>query len=377
MAGKLEKAVEIYRSLGYEETDFEDILNLGTGSSEEQKIAREGLKAGEWLEIKQLSENTYGFVPVVDVDLGKLAIFAIRVGVDAKRAAHILRQGSEVALKAVEARGETYAMNFIKAACTSNRRIWEHSLSVLGTLAINLVHQMNLDIPESVEYMKDWAAVTAMVLGSERKEQNFDEGFAPAKEDIIRRFIEHIEMGISVNVPSTGPFSKVLIWGVENNVLTKEAAMEQVFYALNIAQRPGDRKELMNVLEQIGLTDDDIRSRAETIIPLLGLGETALLERFAPVLIENASEDLLYQVLISCSFAKVKKIKKLILNATLKREKPKSAKEYEEWLLLYKQDEDKSISKLADSLEKAWGLELEKEDFGGKHRNFGNFLSLR
>ena len=362
MSSKLEKAVEIYRSLGYEETDFEDILNLGTGSSEEQKIAREGLKAGEWLEIKQLSENTYGFVPVVDVDLGKLAIFAIRVGVDTKRAAHILRQGSEVALKAIESRGETYAMNFIKAACTSNRRIWEHSLSVLGTLAINLVHQMNLDIPESVEYMKDWAAAAATVLGSERKEQNFDEGFAPAKEDIIRRFMEHIEMGISVNVPSTGPFSKVLIWGVENNVLTKEATMEQVFYALNIAQRPGDRKELMNVLEQIGLTDDDIRSRTETIIPLLGLGETALLERFAPVLIESASEDLLYQVLISCSFAKVKKIKKMILNAALKREKPKSAKEYEEWLLLYKQDEDKSISKLADSLEKAWGLELEKED---------------
>ena len=34
MASKLEKAVEIYRSLGYEETDFENILNLGTGSSE-------------------------------------------------------------------------------------------------------------------------------------------------------------------------------------------------------------------------------------------------------------------------------------------------------------------------------------------------------
>ena len=79
MAGKLEKAVEIYRTLGYEETDFEDILTLGIGSSEEQKIAREGLKSGEWLEIKQLSENSYGFVPVVDVDLGKLAIFAIRV----------------------------------------------------------------------------------------------------------------------------------------------------------------------------------------------------------------------------------------------------------------------------------------------------------
>ena len=36
MASKLEKAVEIYRSLGYEETNFKDILNLGTGSGEGQ-----------------------------------------------------------------------------------------------------------------------------------------------------------------------------------------------------------------------------------------------------------------------------------------------------------------------------------------------------
>ena len=362
MASKLEKAVEIYRSLGYEETDFEDILKLGLGKKEEQKIAKDGLKSGEWAQVKQLSENSYGFVPIVNVDLGKLAIFAIRVGVDAKRAAKLLRGGSEVALGAIEARGKNYAMDFIKAACTSNRRIWEHSLSVLGMLAIKLVHQMNLEIPESVEYMKDWAAVAAILLKSKRKDHNFDESFVIEKEEIIRRFIEHIEVGISVNVPATGPFSKVLIWGVENNVLTKEESIDQVFYALNIAQRPGDRKELVNVLEQIGLTDDDIRSRAETIIPLLGLGESALLERFAPVLIESASKDLLYQVLIACSFAKVKKIKKMILTAALKRERPKSVKEYEEWLLLYKQDEDKSISKLAKTIEKAWGLEIEKDD---------------
>ena len=362
MASKLEKAVEIYRSLGYEETDFEDILKLGLGNKEEQKIAKDGLKSGEWAQVKQLSENSYGFVPIVDVDLGKLAIFAIRVGVDAKRAANLLRGGSEIALGAIEARGKNYAMDFIKAACTSNRRIWEHSLSVLGMLAVKLVHQMELEIPESAEYMKDWAAVAAGVLKPKRKDRNIDENFVIEKEEIVRRFIEHIEVGISVNVPATGPFSKVLIWGVENNVLKKEESIDQVFYALNIAQRPGDRKELVNVLEQIGLTDDDIKSRAETIIPLLGLGESALLERFAPVLIESSSKDLLYQVLIACSFAKVKKIKKIILTAALKRERPKSVKEYEEWLLLYKQDEDKSISKLAKTIEKAWGLEIEKDD---------------
>ena len=361
MASKLEKSVEIYRSLGYEETDFKDILNLGIGKKEEQKIAREGLKSGEWSEIKQLSENSYGFVPVVDVDLGKLAIFAIRVGVDAKRAANVLRAGSEAALKAIEARGDTYAMSFIQAACTSNRRVWEHSLSVLGMLAIKLVHEMNLEIPESVEYMKDWAAAAAILLMSKRKDYNFDEKFVIEKKEILRRFKEHIEDGVALNVPATGPFSALLIWGVQNNILDKDMAMEQVFYGLNIAQRPGDRKELVNVLEQIGLSDRDIIERTETIIPLLGLGETAILERFAPVLIESATEDWLYPILISCSSAKVKKIKKMILNSALKRESPKYVNEYEEWILLYKQDEDKSIVKLAGSLENKWGLKIEQE----------------
>ena len=53
-----------------------------------------------------------------------------------------------------------------------------------------------------------------------------------------------------------------------------------------------------------------------------------------------------------------------ILSSVLKREKPKFVKEYEEWILLYKEDDDKSIVKLAEALEKAWELKLEKEDTG-------------
>ena len=72
-------------------------------------MQREGLKSGEWVQIKQLSENSYGFVPVVDVDLKKLAVFAIRIGVEAKRAANILSRGDEIVLQAIMARGESYA----------------------------------------------------------------------------------------------------------------------------------------------------------------------------------------------------------------------------------------------------------------------------
>ena len=362
MASKLERAVEIYRSLGYEETAYENILSLGIGTKEEQGIAREGLKSGEWVQIKQLSENSYGFVPVVDVDLKKLAVFAIRVGVEAKRAANVIGRGDEISLQAIMARGENYAVNFISVAESGNRRAWEHSLSVLGMLCLKLLHRMNLPIPESVEYMKDWAAASSVILLGAKKDYLFDDSFTLEKEEILGRFIEHIEKGISLNMPGTGPFPDLLFFGVENHLLSKEAAKEYIFDALYIAKRPGDRKAWVELLDKLGCTEKDFLERAENLIPLLGLGESPLLERIAPVLIENISEELLYPVLISCTSAKVKKTKKMLLNSLLKREKPKSANDFAEWLSLYLQDEDKSIAGLAEKLALSWGLVLEQEE---------------
>ena len=362
MASKLERAVAIYRSLGYEETAYENILSLGIGTKEEQEIARDGLKSGEWVQIKQLSENSYGFAPVVDVDLKKLAVFAVRIGVEAKRAANVIGRGDETSLQAIMARGENYAAHFISAAESGNRRAWEHSLSALGMLCLKLLHRMNLPIPESVEYMKDWAAASAVILLGAKKDYLFDDSFILEKEEILGRFIEHIEKGISLNMPGTGPFPDLLFFGVENHLLSKEAAKEYIFDALYIAKRPSDRKAWVELLDKLGCTEKEYIDRAENLIPLLGLGESPLLERFAPVLLENLSEDILYPVLISCTSAKVKKTKKMLLNSLLKREKLKSANDFAEWLSLYLQDEDKSIAGLAEKLALSWGLVLEQEE---------------
>ena len=362
MASKLESAVAIYRSLRYEETAYENILSLGIGTKEEQEIARDGLKSGEWMQIKQLSENSYGFAPVVDVDLKKLAVFAVRIGVEAKRAANVIGRGDEIALQAIMDRGENYAAHFISAAESGNRRAWEHSLSVLGMLCLKLLHRMNLPIPDSVEYMKDWVAASSVILLGAKKDFLFDDSFTLEKEEILGRFIEHIEKGISLNMPGTGPFPDLLFFGVENHLLSKEAAKEYIFDALYIAKRPGDRKAWVELLDKLGCIEKDFLERAENLIPLLGLGESPLLERFAPVLIGNISEELLYPVLISCTSAKVKKTKKMLLNSLLKREKPKSANDFAEWLSLHLQDEDKSIAGLAEKLALSWGLVVEQEE---------------
>ena len=115
-----------------------------------------------------------------------------------------------------------------------------------------------------------------------------------------------------------------------------------------------------------------------------------MLERFAPILIEKVSEELLSPVLISCTSAKGNKVKKLILNSVLKREKPNAEEDYAEWLSLYLQDEDKSIVNLParwkslgacrrkkKSARKSYGAYGEKHRPCGKCRDFLWAISLR
>lgn len=360
MATKLERAAQIYRSLGYEEASPNEVMELGIGTKEEQRIAKDGLKSGSWTEFKQLSKNTYGSVKLVDVDLEKLAIFAIKVGVNANRAAQVLRPNNELSFAAIASRGAQYASDFIRFACNAKRRGWEHSSSVYGMLCVNLVHRLNLPIPESVEYIKDWSVYAANALGVLKPERNHDAHFAPTLEEISSRFRAHIALGISLNAPATGPFSDVLLEGVKRDLLPKDKATELIFFALDLSTRPGDRKAWMDKLGQIGLDDDEIVRRGETLIPLLSLGDTSVIERFAPVLIAHTPEEHLLSILIAASSGNAKRIKQLVLKAASDRPKPQTDNGLSEWVAQWMQDEDQTISKRAQKLAAAWEIRLDE-----------------
>lgn len=361
MNEKLEKALELYKKLGYEETAYEDILSLGTGSKEEQKIAKDGLKSGEWSEFRQVAENTYGSVNLTGVDLDKLAIFAIRVGVDVRRTLQILFRSSFVVLDAISERGKTFASDFVQASCKQNRRSWEHEASVFGALCVRLVHRHSLPIPESVSYMKDWAfyaekalEITATPRGREKNP------FHPDLAMIRSRFQEHIETGIAVNMPATGPFSKVLAKGVQEGLIQKEYAKEKVFFALDVASRPGDRKEWMAVLRELDLTERDVLSRAESLIPLLSHGETPVIEAFAPILIQSVPEERLLEVLLNAFSAKAKKVRQEVLKCALGRKLQSRRTELAEWFAFIRASENKSMQSLIDKLAANWKLALEE-----------------
>ena len=360
MNQKLKDAVAIFKELGWENVTMENVLILPTGTPEQKQMALAGLRSGDWGEFAEIKKNTYGYRSYTGVDEGKLALFAVRIGADAQRAANILRgiNNDEIFVAVIAERGVKYALDFITHACVSRRRIHEHSVSVYGNTAVRLVDKLNLNIPQNVEYMKDWSVYAAAALGL-KADIRYQETDLPGAELIERRFAEHIEAGVALNTPATGPFGAVLPAGVKRGWLFREKAVSLVFSALDASVRPGDRKVWINVLDELGISDEELCARTQALIPLMASGDSAVIERIAPVLIAGADEILLSEVLIAAFSATAKKTKQLVLKCATGRPRPKNLEHLEPWLSILAGDKDKAVASLAAKLAEQWGAAAE------------------
>ncbi|MDR2771063.1 MAG: PRTRC system protein E, partial [Clostridiales Family XIII bacterium] len=335
MRKELQDAVAVFKALGWADAAPEDVLRLPPGTPEQKRTALAGLKSGEWGEFAKLSENTYGWRSFIDADSGRLALFAIRVGVDARRAANILTTGGfsrpELQVAVIAERGARYASDFINHACISRRRMFEHSASAFGNTAVRLVYSLDLDVPQTVEYIKDWSVYAAAALGL-KAETRYNETDLPGLDLIEKRYAEHIRTGAAVGAPATGPFSAVLSAGVKRGLIARDEAVSVVFSALDAAIRPGDRKVWLRVLDELSVSDAELAERAQTLIPLLSTGETAVIERLAPTLIARAEGGSLTELLLASLTAKTKKAREAVLKSALGRPRPCDADALASWL---------------------------------------------
>ena len=356
MNPKLQEAVAIFKSLGWERATPENVMSLPLPTGEQKKTALEGLKSGEFGTIGEVGKNAFGWISGVDVNESMLALFAVRTGVNAQRAASILRGGSSTLIaKVIASRSAKYAADFIGFVCVSSRRAWEHSASAYGAAAVRLVDMLNLDVPQNVQYMKDWSVYAAAAMGL-KAETFYKETDLPDLELIEKRFIEHVRVGVAVSVPATGPFGAVLPAGVKRGWLPRKQAITLVFSALEVAVRPADRKVWLTVLDELEVGDAEFNLRAQGLIPLLASGEPFVVMRLAPVLIVNADGRLLIEVLLSSFSAASKKAKRLVLKAALDRSRPEGAEELAAWLSILCGDKDKSVASLAARLTDKWAI---------------------
>lgn len=360
---KLAAALDVFRQLGWDDAEPSDVEGLPLGTAEQRRVALAGLRSGKWGEFGRISERGYGWISWVDVDTTMLALFAIRMGVDASRAARLMpgnrKVDDDLATRILAARGPQFAARFIEKACGSSRRAWEHSTSVHAGAAVRLVAHHHLPVPDNVQYLKDWAVYALGALAGDSELFPADRGWCdPAL--IEERYKEHARSAVAVGVPATGPFSKTLVPAVTRGWLTRDEALELVFIGLDTAQRPGDRVEWARVLTNgLGVSDAELVARADAVVSVLAFGDTAIVEAFGPVLIGATDDDIVSDVLVVGLAATAKKARLALLAAAAQRTPPRTdvAETVTELISPLAGGKDRALAKAATRVMTAWALQ--------------------
>ena len=225
---------------------------------------------------------------MVDVNETMLALFALRLGVIPLRAASLLQYTDDFVLaRCVAPRGKTYASKFIDEVCNPRLRASEHSLSVHGEVAVRLVCELGLPVPEKIDYLKDWAVVALAALTGDVAGIAWPEKHVlPTLEELRPSFDQHWQAVLRSGVTMTGSFGKLLSAAVKAGLIQRDAGIEQLFMSLDAAARPSDRKELTSlIVNDIAATDDELVARTDALIPVLSHGEGPVVEGFAPRLL--------------------------------------------------------------------------------------------
>lgn len=368
MTDALERSLQLFHELGWADAAHDDALVLPIGTTAQQREAHAGLQRGDWT--GWVSEgNSYVSESLVGgADQGMLALFAIRVGADARRAEAVLggagTVSDELAAGVLATRGPAFATDFVARACRSNRRAWEHATSVHAGRAVRLVHWHELPVPESVEYLKDWSVYAAAALGEEAELVPGDRGTIDA-ELIRTRFVDHLRTGVAVGAPATGPFGRALAAGAEHGWVERDEAVSLALVALDAAQRPGDRKVWAEVLTgPLAFADDEIVARTDALLGALSHAEAPVVIAFAPVIIEHGDDDQAADVLSLTLAVKAKAARRAVLDAALRRATPltgDAAGVASPALSAVATGRDESLAKTARELLARWGVDAGPE----------------
>jgi len=377
MDEKLKKATEIFDSLGWNNVTAENIMTLPVGTPEQKKAALQGLKSGAWRVYTTSTAEGYHFFPSEYAN--KLALYAVRIGVTVSRASEIVnifQANKDMLYHVVESRGKKFASDYVMQLTRFGIFIFRDETSKTGSIEflMRLINEMNLDIPQNVNYINCWTSLAAAAMGVFRRyDRNNDT--RPSLELIQKRFAEHIMAGVALNAPATAGFATVAAKGVHHGFLAREEAIKICLTALDASVRPGDRAAWLDALDILEIRDEELVQRIQSLIPLLSLGDAKVIERLAPTLITNADESTLTDVLLSAFSAPTKKSKILLLKTAIAREsegthkkipegatnpcRPENLEELAPWLSIFASDSDKTIATLAQKLAAKWNINAE------------------
>lgn len=343
-------AVEVFRELGWVEATDEDVPTLPLGDPEQRRIALAGLRSGEFGGFGSVGPNHYGWVSYVDVDTTRLGLYAIRVGVDARRAAKLMRfENSPVLGEVLAQRGPAYVTTFIELTFRGEQ--WGATQMV-----VPLLDRLGLDVPANTTYLSGWAELagrTLQVTAGQVQVRRDDDQLVPLG-GLVR---EHVRAAVGAGVPATGPLPRVVAELVVRGVLTREEAVGLALEGLDTAQRPGDRKAWAETLVgPLGLGQAEMVEHADALVAALSQGEAPVVEAFGPALVLHGDEDTLLDVLTLGLMVRTKKTRLALLAAAATRSAPAPDRvaDLVATLVELRSGTDRALSRSAGAVLDAW-----------------------
>ncbi|QSR25184.1 hypothetical protein CFH99_06055 [Nocardioides aromaticivorans] len=362
MKPELAEAIEVFRELGWDGAPHDRAPDLPIGTPAQQRLARGGLGDGTWGHFGEVEPGVHGWISDVPVDAGMLGLFAVRVGIGARRALEVVPSvdavADDVLVRTMALRGPKFAAAFIAAACLRDWRSSEWASSPFGPVAVRLAHRVDMAMPAGVGYLMDWLAVAGAVLGAEVDLGAWNP--VPMSEDEVRRgFVPHLEAAVDRGLSPTGPLAVVVPAGVARAWISRPDALRLSFAGLDRGARPSDRAAWAALLAgPLEVTDDELAARADALVAALATGEAPVVEAFAPRLLGVVPDDLLADVLATALTARTKKALLVVLKAGLTRRPPAGlVDQLAELVQPLVEGKDKAVAAAASGLLGAWGAE--------------------
>ncbi|MCL2091907.1 MAG: hypothetical protein FWH11_12050 [Micrococcales bacterium] len=311
---RLDEAVAVFAELGWADATYADAPTLPLGTPAQRRAALAGLRAGDWDRYGHL----WGRPPVADVDLSMLWLFAVRVGVSARRAValydlKLVPDLHDAAFAVLVERGPEFARTFVKNT--------NHDLS-FSSLPVRLVDHYQLPVPQEPDYIGSWA-LQVKAFADEGQRQHV----VPVSEATLQgRYTEHVRIAFAAGLSGVGMFDQALVIGVERGWADRDEVIGLAVAALDAASGT-DRWGSLIRLDYLHVTDEELVAHTDALVPVLAGGagpatDAFVVERLAPALIAGASDDMVADVATAALTAPTKKALRVVLKALEARPHP-------------------------------------------------------
>ncbi|MCL2848734.1 MAG: DUF6493 family protein [Micrococcales bacterium] len=369
---RLDEAVNVFKELGWANAAYADAPTLSLGTAQQREVALAGLRTGPWFDTGEW-QNLIGVDPVL------LGLFAVRVGVDARRAASVLltanppvwthvhpSEDPDDALVVVAAeRGPAFVAELVAQMA---RSVTLDEGGRNGRAVVCMVVEHDLPVPEQPAYLRVWAqcwdGLTWSVPATRRVPARTAgaglDSRAPASA-LEARFAGHVRVAVALGMAGAGVggLAPVLSAGVARGWLDRDEAVDLVLAALDAATRAPDHKAWLAVwLDDLAVTDAEVLAQVDVLVPVLAAVGAPAVERLAPTLITGVSDDLLPEVVTAALAATTKKALRVVLAALAARPRP-CAGTVEVIAPLVTAVQDATLATAVAAVVQAWGLAAE------------------